>query len=278
MLRFGVSYLAAQIIALAGNRVDTLVLGLTSSPSALGFYNRAYQLAVVTPEQMRAPLVTVALPGIQSRLEHPEKRLRFVLDAQLMLLTVFVPALLLVASCAPSVVEVVLGPGWRDAAPLVSLLAVGAVMQQAAGTGGWLFLAAGAATNLMRFTLVSALVKVVLVLVGHAIGPVGVAAGLSLAITLMYPVAIFSACRSAGLSSAPIFAQALRVMGVNGLGAVCAWGVLTILQIPSPILSVGAAAAVIGVANVLAYFIFQTFRADLKRFGQGAVIAFRRSR
>jgi len=276
MLRFGFGFLVAQVISLIGNRADTLVLGLTASPASLGLYNRAYQLAIVTPEQMRSPLVGVALPGIQSRLDHPMQRIRFVLDGQLMLLGIFVPALMFLAACAPGVVELVLGPGWEDAAPIVAVLAVGAVFQQAAGTGSWLFISAAASTGLMRYAVISAFTKVAFVLVGQLFGSVGVAAGIAVAMVVMYPLAISSACRSAHLDSRPIFAQALRVIAVSGGGALLAVTVLAFLDPPIPALELAVTAFSMAIVGLVAYISSRFVRADFSRFSKGVLTMFRR--
>ena len=68
LLIFGVNIFLTQLINYVSTNVDQIVIGRVWGATALGFYNRAFQIARIPAQQVAAPLTRVVLPYL-SRLQ-----------------------------------------------------------------------------------------------------------------------------------------------------------------------------------------------------------------
>lgn len=216
---FGWNLVASQVVGYLGNNVDSLVIGSRLGAAPLGLYDRGYKLVMTPVSQVRAPSTTVALPVLSRLLGEPARFARFVGRGQLALAyPVMVGAALLVGTADPAS-ALLLGPDWDGVAPIIRLLAASAVMQTLAYVGYWVYLACGLTPQLLRFTLVTISVKVVLVLVGSRWGVVGVATGYAIAHTLEWPLSIAWLSRLAPIDGRRLTLGALRILVVGALVA-----------------------------------------------------------
>lgn len=250
LLAFGMHVSASQVLIQVGNSIDTLAVGWTSSASAVGYYNRAYQLAVLPMSQIRAPATMVAT-SVLSKLQGERGRLAsFVETGQTALLLVTLPITATMIAAPHQVVAVILGPQWTTAAPVVAVLSVAAAMQGFAVVANWIFVSTGNGRSLSAYSLVSLLLKVGGVLSLAWAGPLGVAAGLTAALVLAAPIALIWATRSAGMRVAPLFLNALTQMTVAAVASCAAW--LATLLVPDWPAIVGLLLAVAAVVAVYA--------------------------
>jgi O-antigen/teichoic acid export membrane protein len=125
--RYGLSQLAAAAPTLVTARLDVLVLSLTMPPAALGHYAIAASVTALALPVVSA-IGNVSFPRIASRTLSPERLFRLQRFALLVSAAVGVVLLLPVVVSAPVLVPLVFGAGFRDAVPLVVLLAPGGVL------------------------------------------------------------------------------------------------------------------------------------------------------
>lgn len=250
LLAFGVHVSASQVLIQVGNSIDTLAVGWTGTASAVGYYNRAYQLAVMPMSQIRAPATMVAT-SVLSKLQGDTARLAsFVRTGQTSLLLVTLPITATMIAAPRQVVEVILGPQWIAAAPVVAILSVAAAMQGFAVVANWIFVSTGHGSSLSAYSLVSLVLKVGGVLSLAWAGPIGVAIGLTSALILAAPIALVWATRSAGMRVSPLFLNAVAQMAVATAASCVAW--LATLLVPQAPAIVGLLVAVAAVAAVYA--------------------------
>lgn len=219
LLAFGWNLVASQLLGYLGNNIDNLVIGGRLGPGALGLYNRAYTLVMTPIGQVRAPSTTVALPVLSRLLDQPERFARFVRRGQLALAYPVMVVVAIVVGTAGPATRLLLGPDWTGIAPLVQLLAAAALFQTLAYVGYWVYLACGLSAELMRYTLVTTVLKIVLVVVGSRWGVVGVAAGYAVAPALAWPLSIWWLSRLAPIPAGDLVRGALRVLAVGCLVA-----------------------------------------------------------
>ncbi|MGH3345151.1 MAG: oligosaccharide flippase family protein [Carbonactinosporaceae bacterium] len=126
MTRYGLSQLASVAPSLSG-RLDLLVLSLAVAPAALGRYAVAVSMTTLAVPIVSA-LGNVAFPLIASRVVSGDRAAR--LGRAAMLASIGLGAVLVIplALLAPWVVPRVFGPGFREAVPLIWLLAPGGVL------------------------------------------------------------------------------------------------------------------------------------------------------
>jgi O-antigen/teichoic acid export membrane protein len=124
MTRYGLGQLAASLPGVVTARLDQLVLSLTTPSATLGRYVVALSLA-----GLAAPVVSAfgstAFPRLASRLLSPSGTRRLQRWAVLTSTGVGVAGMGTVMVAAPWMVPAVFGSGFRDAVPLVWLLAPG---------------------------------------------------------------------------------------------------------------------------------------------------------
>ena len=219
LLRFGGNLVGSQLIGYASNNVDTLLVGLRFGAGPLGYYNRAFHLLMAPLSQLRAPSTTVALPVLSRLQDDPVRFGAFLQRGQLTLGYALGAGLSVVVAAAEPVTAIFLGDKWMTVAPILRLLAVAGIFQTLAYVGYWVYLSRNLTADLMRYTLVTASIRVVCITVGSLSGVVGVAAGYALAPALAWPLSIWWLSRRTPIPARALVLGALRILGVLVLSA-----------------------------------------------------------
>lgn len=227
LLKFGWHIVGAQLLSFAGNNADTVLIGARLGATSLGLYNRAYQLLMRPLAQLLAPSSNVAIP-VLSRLHDDDARLqRFILRGQTVLGYTAVVGLGVVAAASTPITRVALGPKWLDAAPLIALLAVAGGLQTLSYVGYWVYVSRGLTKQLRRYSLFSALLKVLCVVVGSRWGVLGVASGMAVAPAIAWPASIWWLSRFAPIPIRDMYRAAARILLV---ALVCAAVTLVVVR------------------------------------------------
>lgn len=224
-IRFGWNLVATQLVTYVGSNIDSVVIGLKFGAAPLGIYNRAFQLAMNTANQLRAPITNVAVP-ILSRLQAEGARYwDFVRVGQVGLGYTIVVALAFVMGAAVPLTELLLGPRWAEVAPVLSLLASAAVFQTLNSASYWVYISKGITGPLFRYNLVSVAIKIACILIGSQWGMIGVAVGYAIAPALSWPISLFWISRV--IDGVPVRVLAwgiVRMALLAGWGALAAYG------------------------------------------------------
>ncbi|QLD12261.1 lipopolysaccharide biosynthesis protein [Microbacterium oleivorans] len=225
LLTFAANSLGVQALSYVSGNADSVALGRTSGPEALGLYDRAYQLFKIPVQQIAAPLTRVALPILSRQQSNRPQMSRYVLSAQLGMSYVLGAAFCLGAALASPVIELALGPQWSDAAPLFAILAFGGVFQVMGYVYYWSFLACGLTALQLRFSLVTRALMVGLIIIGAFFGPTGVALAVAVGLALNWVVLSAFPMRRTGLDVGAIARTGGRGIAVNVVMAAAVWGV-----------------------------------------------------
>jgi PST family polysaccharide transporter len=181
-VRFGAYTFFVQVVNYGTSNVDSVVVGSNSGPATLGIYSRAYQLVSLPIQQLVSPLTRVALPYLSrfATMEDGAHALQLAANrVQSILAFILIGALSLLASTAAPLIDVFLGNDWAAAAPLLQILAVGAVFQCLGYVYYWLFLAKAATHLLFLSELPGRLIMVVGIVIAGPFGPGWVAVAAS---------------------------------------------------------------------------------------------------
>lgn len=263
LLRFGWNIVASQLVGYLSNNVDTLLIGIRFGAAPLGLYNRGFQLLMTPLNQIRSPLTTVALP-VLSRLRDDDNRFSdFVARGQIALGYSLVAVLGLVISAAEPISAVFLGDQWLSVAPILRLLAIGAIFQTLAFVGYWVYLSRGLTGYLFRYSLVSAAIKVTCIVVGSTWGVVGVAAGYALAAAIEWPISIWRLSRITVFPARRLYGGAFRVLAVTATASLTAFSASTALQGLGGVIQLVAATTATAIAYYLAFALIRLIRADV---------------
>jgi O-antigen/teichoic acid export membrane protein len=224
MLVFGGHLVGADLIQYAARQIDTVLIGMRFGTAALGLYDRS-RLLVTTPlGQLRAPLRSVALP-VLARIQSDQPRFdSWVTAAQLALgYTIGIP-LAIGGALAEPVVAVALGDQWTGAAPLMRMITIAGILTTLSYVGFWVYLARGLGDQLLRYTLVSAVIKIVAIVVGSFFGLFGVAVAFAVHPAIEMPLSIAWLSRITPMPTRRLYLGAARVLGTALLCGLAAWG------------------------------------------------------
>jgi O-antigen/teichoic acid export membrane protein len=193
MLHFGGLATCNSFVVFLAWNAEKLLLGRFWGPDALGLYGRAFQLVTLPVQQLNGALGNVAFPAL-SRIQNDAKRLaRSFLRAFSLLISLTIPITITCALFAEQIVWVVLGPKWMEAAPIFRLLAPVALVFAVANPLSWLVMSTGRVGRALSISTATTPLVIVGILLGLSHGPIGVACGYSLAMTLLIiPIAAWS--------------------------------------------------------------------------------------
>lgn len=224
-LKFGGGLLGSQVLNYAGKNVDSVIIGLTLGPVALGFYNRAFQLLLLPLNQLQAPSTRVALPVLARLQDEKPKFDAFLLTGQSALLNLVALILAFSASQAPVLFELVLGGQWTPSAVLFQALALGGLVSMANYACYWVFLAKGLTTSYLIFSAVTRPFLIAGLILGSFFGAMGVALAYSFASLLLWPATLLWLKRVSDAPVGRMFSLGVRTIFVYLCAALVSYGI-----------------------------------------------------
>ena len=217
ILRIGLHILGSTVLRDGSKNILIPVMAFSQSPTQIGNFDRAQQLAIVPVSLTVDQMQRVAVPVLSQLRDAPERMLTYMRSAQLVASYLTASAFFLGAVLGGYAVRVILGEDWTLAGTVVQVLCVGAVFRTLGQAMQWIYIAAGATAVGLRFNLWSQPAVAIISLCGLPWGVVGVAAANSLAWVLLWPASVSLASRAAGFSATPLIADALRAVTLFGL-------------------------------------------------------------
>jgi PST family polysaccharide transporter len=206
LLGFGASVTASGMAIAFSRSIDQILIGWMWGPAVLGLYERTTRLLMLPINTINAPVYATAMPAL-SRLTDDPARYRAIF-AQVMqklgLLTM--PTFALAAVTADWIVEILLGPAWLQAIPLVALFSLAAICLPLVLASGLLYMTQARTKEMLRGTLVDTGLCVASILGGLHWGVEGVAAALAIgALLLRLPVAFWLTTRRGPVSAGQLW-------------------------------------------------------------------------
>lgn len=224
MVNFGWSLVATNLIGYASRQIDTVMISFRFGTAPLGLYNRAFQLIMTPLTQVRSPLQSVALP-VLSRVQQDQPRFEtYVIAAQLALGFLFGIPVAIVAGLAEPAVEVLLGSRWMEAAPMLRMFAIAGILTTVSFVGYWVYLARGLGGELLKYSIVTALIKVVCVVIGSFYGVLGVAIAFAVHPAIAWPISLAWLSRVTPMPRRQLYQGAGRIIAVSLAAGLSAWG------------------------------------------------------
>ena len=223
LLRFGTHTFFTQIVNYISTNIDQVLIGRVNGAAALGFYNRAFQIARVPAQQVAAPLTRVVLPYLSRRLDDRPAYLSAISRAQLALTTLLLSLLAFVAGTGDWLVPVVLGAGWAEAVPILRALCLAGALQAVGYVTYWVLLSQGRTGLLFTTEFGARVVMVALMFAVVALGPVWVALAGAVGQLLILLSGIVFALPRADVPVGPVLRPAVRPTLLLALAAAAAY-------------------------------------------------------
>src|SRR5262245_21829029 len=204
LLRFGGTLPINGVVVYIAYNTEKILLGRFWGAETLGVYGRGYQLISLPTETLNSAVGPVAFPAL-ARIQHnPERLRRYYLRAYGLFTSVIIPVTVACVLYAEDIVHVFLGSTWRETVPVFRLLAPTIVAFGLINPFSWLLMATGQAGRSLKIALLIAPVVLIGYLVGVAYGPLGVAAGNSVAMVLLITPVILWAKHGTAITTVDI--------------------------------------------------------------------------
>lgn len=157
---------AAQILGAFNWQSDRLILGRLVSRSDVGLFSMASDIAGIPTQSLINPLISPIMAAF-SNLSNDRPRLAEAYRRAAAAITLLgLPVLVGLGLEAKPLVAIALGPRWQEAAPLLSMLALQAVLSLLTAPLAPLVMSLGRTDLLLRQNLVETAVKIPLVVAG----------------------------------------------------------------------------------------------------------------
>lgn len=216
--------------------LDDVIVGRSSGATALGYYQKAYELLMLPLREINAPAGTVAIPLLSRLTKEPPERYctayRRVLQRVLSLTTPLATLLLV----APEwVLTVFLGPLWLPAAPILTAFGLLLFTQPIGNSTGWLFISQGRTRQMFRWGLVGSTMSVASFVAGIPWGPTGIALSYSISgVVIRLPAVAWYVTRSGPVSLRHLTGAIVPFLPAAGASALAVFGLRLLEPAPLP--------------------------------------------
>ncbi|HYD04111.1 MAG TPA: lipopolysaccharide biosynthesis protein [Reyranella sp.] len=256
LLGFGAGVTGSQLSLAFARSVDQILIGWLWGPAVLGLYERTTRLLLVPINSINAPVYATAMPALSRLLDQPARYRSLFSQVMQKLGLLTMPAFALAAVTADWVVEILFGPSWRQAIPLVALFSVSAIFLPVLMACFLLFLTQARTGDMLRATLIDSGITIAAIVAGLPWGVVGVAAALAtVGIVVRTPLAFWLAARRGPVGVGAVW-RAIAPPATIALAIALAVGSLrTVTPDPTPaaMALVAATALAIALGGLLAW-------------------------
>jgi len=184
MMRFGSTITLNGLVVYVAYNLEKILLGRFWGAAAIGIYGRAYQLISIPTDNLNSATGGVAFSALSRLQDDPNRFRSYFLKGYSLVLALTLPATIICAFFADDLIAVILGPKWKEAAPIFRLLAPTILIFAMINPLGWLLFSLGLVGRSLKIAFVIAPVVIAGYLLGLPHGPKGVALGYSAAMTL----------------------------------------------------------------------------------------------
>jgi PST family polysaccharide transporter len=196
LLGFGASVTGSQLSTAFARSVDQILIGWLWGPAVLGLYERTTRLLLMPINTINAPVYAAAMPALSRLLDEPARYRSMFGQVMQKLGLLTMPVFALAAVTADWVVEILFGPSWHQAIPLVALFSVSATFLPVLMAASLLYLTQARTAEMLRATLLDASVTIAAIVAGLPWGVTGVAASIAVVgLLIRTPLAFWLAAR-----------------------------------------------------------------------------------
>jgi O-antigen/teichoic acid export membrane protein len=164
-----------NIIIAVGHKFDQLLIGKFLSSGSLGIYNMAFKLVAIPLQTTTTAILKVTFPAL-SKVQNDIERLKVIYLTALFLVSIIImPMSIGLFVLSDLFVELFLGDSWNKVAPILSVMAISAMIQSVISTTGIIHLSIGLTSRMLKLTIFNICILMVSVLIGINYGIYGVA-------------------------------------------------------------------------------------------------------
>ena len=265
LLGYGASVTCGGLALAFSRSVDQVLIGWLWGPATLGIYERVTRLLMMPVNTINAPIYSAAMPALSRLSDQPERYRALCTQVVQKLGLLTMPAFALAAVTADWVVEILFGPSWRPAVPLVTLFSLAATGLPVLQAVGLLYMTHARMAEMLRANLIDSGICVAAILAGLRWGVVGVAASLALAVlSIRLPVAFWLSTRGGPVRAVMLW-RAIAPPASAALAVAVSVFVLRLFEPVATISALAAAAAMALSATLIVLALWPETRHEMSR-------------
>lgn len=154
LLHFSKWRVIDNILNTFANRAVDIIVGKTLGPGPLGLFSLAQEISYLPSSELSAPINRAVYPGYAKVASDQAVLKAQFLDVLGLTALLTAPVAFGIAAIAPLLVPLLLGEAWREAVPLMKILAVAGLLVSLRTNVGYVFLALGRSKLLVVMTAV----------------------------------------------------------------------------------------------------------------------------
>jgi O-antigen/teichoic acid export membrane protein len=230
MLRFGGTLTLNGIVVYIASNFEKVLLGRYWGADVIGIYGRAYQLIRIPTDTLTGAIGEVAFSALSRVQDHADRLRNYFLRGYSLVLALTLPATIACAVFATDLIAFILGPKWKEAAPIFRLLTPTILVFAMANPLAWLVSALGMVMRGLKISLVIAPILLIGYFIGLPHGPKGVAIAYSgIMVLWLAPVTAWSV-RGTAVSFGDVVSTASRPLIASLVAGIAALGFLHLFQ------------------------------------------------
>jgi polysaccharide transporter, PST family len=180
MLSFGLRIWATNLLTFISRNSDNFIVAGAATPHQLGLYSRSFAVLMLPMNQAVGPLGQILIPTLTRTVDDPPRYQAQFWRALLLLQFVCLPALALVVIYPQTLIGLVLGPSWLEAARMFGWFAIAGMVEIVLAGLAWLLQSQGRGGDALHGGLVTAVIAVASFVIGINWGIEGVAVAFAL--------------------------------------------------------------------------------------------------
>jgi len=216
LVRFGLNSVGFYIVNYFSNYMDKAIIGKKFGSEILGFYSRAYYIAVTPSTFMSQSLFHVAVSTLSKLREDQKKFQAYYHNALSLISFVGMPFSAFIVILNKELVYILLGKKWAPTAGLFAILGISAGLYIIYQTNGWLHVSLGRSDRWFKWGIFSAIVLVSGFLAGMLISITAIAWAYTISIIVLTIPSILYAGKPISIS----FSLLAKAISKNTLASV----------------------------------------------------------
>ncbi len=169
-ITFGLDMTLFNMVVYICQNIDKVLLGKFFSVVSLGLYSKAYQLVFQTIDQIRIPIFSVALSGLSSLQDSPDKFRDYYIIFLKDIVSIVIFPIALVMIFAEEIIHIFLGPNWLDASIFFRLFAAAALLFVSMTTADQVLVALGRTKRMLKLGLINSSILTIAISIGAVFG------------------------------------------------------------------------------------------------------------
>ncbi len=184
MMHFGTLLTLNGLVAYIAYNAEKVMIGRVWGATAIGVYGRGQQLLNLPIDSLNSAIGEVAFSALSRLQDDPSRMRNYFLKGFSLVLGLTLPITIMCAFFADDIVNVLLGPQWKDSVEIVRLLAPTVAIRAMINPMGWLIYSLGLVGRSLRIALVFAPLMITGYWIGLPYGPAGVAIAYSVVMSM----------------------------------------------------------------------------------------------